>query len=235
MPSKALDGLLRGVGEVDHLLEGDPTPIGGLSPRPDITRAVTRAAVVLLCSHYERYLRSVVEETVAEVNARGVVGDRLSERLRLQHSRMGVEELATLEWTRRANRLGEFIRSEAWLWGGGPQSPLSAKALLSWMRAPVPKNVIRLYDLWGISDIFSNITRAEHTRRNLELNLQALVDKRNNIAHGDFSVEATRGDVERYQGAVSIFCERADRALAKALNRSLGMVVGWYRSVPSRW
>lgn len=183
--------------------------------------------MVLLCSHYERYLRSVIEETVAAINTADVPGTSLTTELRLRHSFVAAERLVEREWTKRQERLAAFIASEAWLWGGSPKADLTAKSLLSWMKAPAPNNVVKLYRLWGIPDIFTRITRFDHTRRTLWLDLQSLVDKRNNIAHGDFAAEATRGDVERYRDTVARFCDRADRALAQKIRVQLGLLLGW--------
>ncbi len=41
-----------------------------------------------------------------------------------------------------------------------------------------------------------------------------LIDKRNNIAHGDSAEQATTSDVQRYAKTVMTFCSRAEVALA---------------------
>jgi hypothetical protein len=51
------------------------------------------------------------------------------------------------------------------------------------------------------------------------MRIDELVTKRNNIAHGDFTVEATYLDVVQYRSAVKTFCERADRRMSSQLAR----------------
>ena len=49
--------------------------------------------------------------------------------------------------------------------------------------------------MWGIEDIFKAITRTPVHRRRLRMRIEELVEKRNNIAPGDLTVEAQYLDV----------------------------------------
>ena len=140
-------------------------------------------------------------------------------RFKLQHSRGPVEKLSQTSWEGRDEALREFFESEGWLWSRLPQGMLDEKRLLEFLKTPVPKRVARLYRMWGVNDIFRRITRAEHTRTRFLWRLKELVEKRNNIAHGDFTIETTRGDVDEYLDVVVEFCRRADGVLAKVLRR----------------
>jgi hypothetical protein len=71
--------------------------------------------------------------------------------------------------------------------------------------------------MWGITDIFSEITRKPTTRGRLWLRISDLVDKRNNIAHGDFTAEATYLDIVQYREAVRTFCARSDGRMAQQI------------------
>ena len=183
--------------------------------------------MVILCSHFERYLRSANEEAVALLNESQVQSQLLPERLRLQHSRMAIDELANTEWTRRSGNLQHFVQMEAWLWGNAEKGPLEHGRIMQWMKTPDPREVIRFYHLWGFNDVFGRITRRSHTRRQFFLKLTELVEKRNNIAHGDFSTEATAGEVREYQRTVAMFCDRVDRHLARKLRVSFGLHCNW--------
>jgi len=219
MGSNALNGVLVGLQEADHLLQANPTPRGGFPQRPEVVRALNRAAVVLIASHLERYLRAVNEELTDGVNASAVLRTDIPETLRLQHSRNIVDELFKTQWNKRAGKLGGFVTSDGWLWGQSPKVDLEAHRLLKWMRTPKPDRIQRLFALWGIGNIFEVITRTSHTRQRMWLKLQELADKRNNIAHGDVSAEATYQDVQSYVGIVRQFCKRCDRAVGRLAGR----------------
>jgi hypothetical protein len=227
MASGSLDAFVRAVDEIADLQRADRTPTGGAPLEPDITRVVGRASVVLLTSHFERYIHAVNEEATGVANAAGVAGWLLPEKLRLIHSSSVVDAMLETDWVNRASKLREFMESEGWLWSKGQSGALDHKRLLTWMKTPTPTNLVRYYRHWEIEDIFSAITRAVHTKTDLRLKLQELVDKRNNIAHGDPNIEATRGDVGGYRDATLRFCERSDRQLAWALARILACPRPW--------
>lgn len=226
--STALQNLEVGVEEVGHLLSADPTPRGGVSPQPAVTRAVIRAAVVLLCSHFERYLRSVTEEVVEILNNSSVDAERLSLEFRLQHTRVGVDKITRFQWEKREESLRNLITSDGWLWTDASElGTLDASRVLTWFKSPDPKRVKRLFKFWGIEDIFGSITRKPQTRAHFHRRLKELVEKRNRIAHGELAVEATRADIKMYEKSVTEFCRRADSALRRALKRNLGVSDVW--------
>lgn len=228
MSSEACQVLEQGLQEALELLQADPTPRGGLSPNPALTRAVTRACVVILCSHFERYLRSATEEAVALLNKSEVQGESLPERFRLQHSRTAIEDLARMQWPNRAKSLEIFVKQDAWLWGKAEKGTLDHRRLLQWMKSPKPNEVKRLFRLWDIDDIFAAITRKSSTRQQFYFRLDGLVNKRNNIAHGDIATETTASEVREYIKTVAVFCDRVDRRLARMLEKSLGIDCDWY-------
>ena len=228
MASDALTGLKLGLDEVTDLIRADPTPRGGMSPDPALTRSVTRACIVILCGHFEQYLRAINEGVTELINLSQIEGDALPERVRLQHSQVAIDELAGMEWTHRADALQQFVHVDAWLWGQTMKGPLDHARIIRWMRTPGPNEVLRLYQLWGIPDVFTAITRSDRWRSDFFLRLDELVRKRNNIAHGDLTVEATIGDIRAYRLTVAAFCDRADRRLARVLRVTLGIECDWY-------
>lgn len=227
MASVALDTFVRARVEVAQLARADPTPSGQLPFDPEITRVVGRASVVLRSSHFERYIYAVNEEAANAVNAASPPGAALPESLRLLHSRSSLEEMVETGWDRRAEKLRAFVQEEGWLWEAQRPGRLDHERLLTWMKAPTPKNLVRYYRYWEIEDIFAAVTRAAHTRTDLRLKLDELVRKRNNIAHGDLTTEATRADIRAYREATLRFCERSDRHLARALMRLFGGATPW--------
>lgn len=226
MPSQALGDFNVGASEVRDILRADPTPPGSIPQDPDITRALTRAALVMLCGHFERYIRGSVEEAIGILNRTEFNRDRLPLLFKLRHSRKSVDRLSQISWERRGEPLGEFFETEGWLWTPSPQGTLDEKKLLEFLGTPVPKKVITLYAMWGVENIFRRITRSKHTRTRFFLRLKELVEKRNNIAHGDFTIETTRDEMDEYLDVVGEFCRRADGVLAKVL-RLWGVRCGW--------
>jgi hypothetical protein len=229
MSSRSLDALTEALEEVRELQEADPTAPGEIPGNPRVSRVVGRASVILLSSHFERYIYSINEEAVEALNDHPVTFSRLPERLRLLHSRPVVEALAGTAWDGqpRVDRLGEFVELDSWLWGGGPFGALQHKRLLVWMRAPTPENLTRYYRFWSIQDIFSAVAESPAQLTELRLRLTDLVDKRNAIAHGDVQADATKADIDLYLDAVISFCSGADGVLSDQLIDLFDLVTPW--------
>jgi RiboL-PSP-HEPN len=227
MASPALTAFRQAISEISDLERADPTPFGGKPTDPAIARALGRARVVLLSSHFERYIYAINEEATQHAAAYIGRADDLPAPLRLLHTQPALDSLLETGWDKRASKLADFMVSDGWLWTSGTSGPLEHQRLLLWMKAPTPKNLVRYYRYWGIENIFESITRASHTRRDLWLRLEELVSKRNNVAHGDATVEATPADLRLYQASALRFCERADRQLAKTLRELVAVAPPW--------
>jgi hypothetical protein len=182
---------------------------------------------VLLSSHFERYVYAVNEEAIGFLNLKRIPGAVLSQDLRLLHSRQPIDELAATAWERRDTKLRDFVSHDAWIWTvSGPGNLVPAR-LLQWMTSPKPKSLRRYYAYWGIPDIFAAVTRTPHTRQRLWLGVEELVEKRNNIAHGDVAAQATQVDIQRYITSVQLFCTRADDRLGKVIGKLAGTATAW--------
>jgi len=227
MPSGALLDLLAGIEEVRDLQLANPTPLRGLPVRSSVVRAINRSSVVLLTSHFERYLRGLNEEAVDAINASPIAGTLLPEALRLQHSRTAVDGMLETQWKNRSIQLQIFAKQDSWLWGNAPKGDLEADRLLRWMRSPSPDRVKKVFGMWGVDDIFSRVTRVPHQRARFWTKLDELVDKRNRIAHGDRTTGATFQEISSYLAVVREFCTRADRIMARAVSQHVGTVAPW--------
>lgn len=226
MPSAAIQSLAVSVEEVEHLLSALESA-GPIGPRLDRARVVGRAGVVLLSSHFERYLYAVNEEAVAFINSTKVPSERVPAPIRLLHCREPIDKLGGTEWTNRTGQLVSFVDEDSWLWSAGRTGSIKPDRLLAWMRSPKPAALIRYFGYWGVTDIFKAVTRTPNTRTRMAFLVSELVDKRNNIAHGDFTAQATKVDVQRYAHTVLTFCGRADKVLARAIKKTFDAGLPW--------
>jgi len=229
MTSSALQGLLSGIAEISALQRANLTPQqGGGFTRPQIVRAIGRSEIVLLSSHLERFLYALNEEAVDCILSNKPVASKLPDEIRLLHAKGVVDELSQTQWKNRAVQLRSYSELEAGLWlDGEAVGYLDAARLMVWMKAPTIESVIRLFRMWGIPDIFAAITRTPVMRGRLRLRIGELVEKRNNIAHGDLTVEATYLDVVQYGSATKTFCTRADRKMARLVSRLAECELPW--------
>ncbi len=229
MVSRALQSLYDGIDEIDALQRANPTPAeGGGLTRPEITRAMGRAEVVLLSSHLEQFIYGLTEDSVAFVVDEAVVAENIPLAVRLQNVRVPLDQLLETQWDNRADQLLAYTDQHAPLWAvGTPVQHLDADRILMWMKSPNPRSLTKAFKMWGIADIFSAITTKAKHRNRLRWRIDELVTKRNNIAHGDFTVEATHLDVGSYRRAVREFCERADKQMSRRLAALAGTERPW--------
>jgi hypothetical protein len=172
-------------------------------------------------------LRAVNEEAVDQVNAVIIRGAQLPVELRLQHSRIAVEAMLETQWKNRVAQLEGFAKQDSWLWGQSPKDDLDADRLLKWMKSPFPDRIERFFAMWGVPGVFSRVTRGANTKKRFWTKLDELVERRNGIAHGDATVQATFQDVASYLSVVHDFCCRADRVMARTVARTAGVALPW--------
>lgn len=222
MPSTAHAELTSGLAEV-RLLRGFVRPQNTvpLNQRREWTAARTannRACVVLLCSHYERFIYALNEAATDHLNAALLTSDQIPEKIRLLQTKKAVEDVALQQWELRSKKLEELAAGHLNLWTPGARvTALQPGATLAWMKSPKVGDVSRFFSYYGLDRIMARLTRTEGTRRDLSRRLQSLVDSRNGIAHGDSTVQPSRSDVTEYLDAVAHFARGADRELSKSL------------------
>src|SRR4051794_13832916 len=112
MASSALVAFQQAVGEIADLERADPTPVGGRPVDPDLTRVVGRATVVLLSSHFERYIYAVNEEAARHLESLVAGGNEIPELMRLLHARPAIESLLETSWENRATLMSEFMTTD---------------------------------------------------------------------------------------------------------------------------
>lgn len=228
MGSSALEGLSAGLEEVKLIQSVGPPPSMDVLRAESIRSSLMRSAIVLLVSHLERFIYALNELALESLGSVGVPAANLQDELRLLHAKPAIDEVAVIQWDRRASKLDELMNQEARLWGGalsaGEYKPERA---LIWMKSPDAKSIKRYFRMWGVDDIFSAITRTPVTRGRLWLRIDEVVNKRHNIAHGDPTVDATAAQLTEYRLAVWHLGDRTDRLLSRRLARTFGVPAPW--------
>jgi hypothetical protein len=230
--SLALQELILGTSEVSALRANGPrSRPQSIAARRNLQAARIahrRACTVLLCSHFERYLYALNEETTEHLNSLSLLSEKLPEYLKLLQTRPVVDSLALQAWDKRSPKLEEFAREFSAMWTpGSPIGNLDHAPFLAWMKSPKVSNLIRYFRQFGLVDIFSQICRSPASEREMKRELQSLVDLRNGIAHGDQSAQPEATEVTEFRRAVDRFASRTDRVFSGHLARTFGGAKPW--------
>jgi hypothetical protein len=199
MPSRALEEMIGPrLAEVQTLLGRRPIVPESHRNRQEQEEAgaVNRAAVVLLCAHFEGYLGDLAEDVVDYLNGNApALSDIPDALLACQVD----DELETIfgmtDRARRVSRTTSLIESFGTMWVGNTLSgsPLKADALVGDLGNPKPRAVQRLFDRIGIEAVLDQVAISSG---NATWRLNELVDGRNDIAHGR-ERSVLDGDVKR--------------------------------------
>lgn len=221
----ALDGFEEGVREVE-LLRAIVIEPDRASAQESIT--MCRAAVVLLVSHFESFLKSIAEEFVDAVGTGNVTSGRLPNGLREAHTIPRLQEiLQSQDSTQRSSllrKLGDV--TSLWNESAKPSSgTLKPRVFARLVTSATPEVIDKLFDRMGAKgrvcegdlDVHHN---GEVETVNINFRLNDIVKCRNDIAHGDSERKPTPEDVARYTRFLDTFAARLQRK-ATALGASV--------------
>lgn len=217
----------EGVTEVRLLLSlssaGDASPTDGQAKE----NAVRRAAVVLLVSHFESFLKSLAEDFIDEISVGGIEARSLPVGIRKLHSIPVLKGIVDSNDESQQLVLLKRVHEVATLWNDAAKpSPKALKAglLKRQVTSARPGVIDEVFAFMGsrtnVCDGDIDVRGADETDLvaiNIRLGLEDVVKCRNDIAHGDSSRKPTLDDLERYMKLLV--------ALADRLQRKAGVLV----------
>ena len=203
----AYDDFISSTAELHHLLS--VRPASPLARRTDestqLENAVHRACLVLLVAHFEGFAKAALSEYVDEVCAVRPPARKLPPEFLELFTRDRIQEIASLPpGVDRVNRTRRLFTAFSDLWDQersiDPQV-ISAKILARQMTSLKPDVLRESFSLIGVEDIIAEATLSlsgAGLSVRVDTKLEEIVNKRNSIAHGDYSVKPTSTDLEEY-------------------------------------
>jgi hypothetical protein len=184
---------------------------------------VRRAAVVLLVSHFEGYLKRLAEGMVDAVNTGDVEARRLPQGLKNIHILPKLEEIVACgDEVQRASLLVKLDKISS-LWkpqSKPPRGTLRVSTVTRIITNADSDCISLLFETFGAEDDVCagdvDVVDGEGVveSHNIRGRLRDLVKCRNDIAHGDADRIPTREDVTRYIAFLTYFAKRLDRKAA---------------------
>lgn len=210
-----LDRFYEGIDEVDLLLslEQDDESASDAA-------AIRRAAVVLLVSHFEGYLKQLCETYTDTVGTGEVFTRSISRGVRELHTLPRLAEILESNDDVQRHALLKKLSNVTCLWTEDARPPagtLDADRLSRVVTNADSECIDTLFTVLGLTsrvcdgdvDLETPDTW-EYPYLNIRLTLRDVVKCRNDVAHGDLSRKPTRGDLLRYMAFLRAFARRLD-------------------------
>lgn len=221
----ARDDFSAGVVEVEVLRAVTARQSAGSASDLAEINAINRAAVLLLVSHFEGYLKSVAEEFVDFLNSCDISARQVPEALRELHTEGRLREILSSNDVKQRQALYSKLDSVVALWVADKKivpGILKAEKLSRLVTNAHSETIDKLYVCMGVrthvcdGDLDVDFGEGEVTPVNIRLALRDIVQCRNDIAHGSPERVPTPEDVERYVAILSGLADRLDRKFHSA-------------------
>lgn len=173
--------------------------------------AIHRASLVMLCSHFEGYVEDRLLEFIDDVKFSKVQCIKIPPQLKVSLCKPGLKKLENKDHNVLIDRIPRFIEQYTVIWDNDKVLAPKDFPVIDdddWkIGNPGSKVLERNFKRIGIDKIWQEIDSKNGT---LKRDLDALVQRRNEIAHGNIDSTATSVDVERYVKSISELIGRLD-------------------------
>ncbi len=180
--------------------------------------AISRGAIVLLCSHLEAYIRELGEKALDSLSENSTPRTNLSSRVYYHISIDLLENFCAMNNPEKAaNKIFEFIEKDISFWSkSGPfPRPVEAKRFNRGFSTPKFNKIKGYFNRFGYTSYKHDLERCLKADFNPTVTMvDHLVDTRNQIAHGDFSISLTPLDINIMIQKILVFCQKTEEVFA---------------------
>ena len=180
--------------------------------------ALSRGAVVLLCSHLEAYVRELGEAALGSMTVRDIPRTKLVSRFYYHISKDILEEFrSTHDPEKTADKVFAFIGRDLEYWSKEGQfpEPVPVELFNRGFASPKFEKIRKYFNRFGYEGYQQDLMAHMQGRFQPTVTMvDHLVDTRNKIAHGDFVVNKTPGEVKEMASLARLFCRETDTVFA---------------------
>lgn len=181
----------------------------------------------MLCSHVEGFLEDLACDVIGAYDAASVPIEQLPIGLRA-HQVIGDGQ----PWS-HTDKLARWKAVKTWLAhplvsdsGSKPGGCMDAELHIKGFANPGSNEVTALFKTLGFDDVWSEIAKIE-TDQIYKNTLDAMVARRNQIAHGKADATVTLGDARDYGTRMDHLASVFDRMAAQHINHQLNVANCW--------
>ena len=175
-------------------------------------RVLNRAIIVMLCSHIEGYLEDIVREFANDLCDKHISMGKVPGALKIAYMKKDIEKL---KQTYTEDSIKELFANYNRLWLEEEtleESELNVDYLIEQFSTPNSKKVEEFFKkAIGYSNVWKRV------RKNVQYDLNAIVQRRCDVAHGDFNAAVGFDDIKRYCKSVQKLAKIFDKRINKYL------------------
>jgi hypothetical protein len=188
-------------------------------------RTLCRAAVVLLSSHLEGYVKDLGELALDRLVAKAVPRSKIAATFFYTLSSEFVKGIKdTEDHEKLADKIFEFLSSDSPLWSRqGPfPNPLDPARFSSSFQSPSVDKIAKFFRRFGYKTYTRDL--GAHLKADYATVINCvgdLINTRNNIAHGNLSASRTPTDVRNTLSTIRAFVDATDSVFASWCAKNL--------------
>ena len=214
--SSAYSRLIRRLDEITLILvlANDLSTRGPASSNSAKVNALCRGGIVLLCSHIEGYVEDLGELAIARIEARQLAKKKMTAAFKYYLSRDIIRDIQGMnDPIKIATRVEDLLVRDGHIWGQQRNftGPLSPDAFCSDFATPRHKRIKRFFNRFGYSKFEEELSHYLHRDYMASKNMvNQVVEQRNGIAHGDFSIVGAPSDLKDMIRFIKLYCRATD-------------------------
>lgn len=182
------------------------------------SNSINRACLVLLCSHFEGYLEDRLIEFLDTLKENIVDCKLIPPIIKVKICKQDLAMLENKDTNVLIERIPIFIEKYWEIWHSDDVMKPDNFPIIDYddwkIGNPGSRKLEQALKGIGIDDMWGKI-KFHAENRILKGDLDALVDRRNNIAHGHLESSATSNDVRRYIDTMTQLINEIDKILSK--------------------
>ena len=226
MRSKSHNSLHKRLQDLAQLYAAHTARAGTSAGRKYGVDALNRAGLVLLSAHLEGFIEDLVKETIDVIIANSVPMKLLPLRLRaVQVEKDLVEPISGDNYVRTNARISKVGPIIAQFWTDiqpSTTSNLSAQPIIKVMNNPGTNLINRMFWYFDIDQVMDRISWKKASNKTVKDNINKLVGKRNEIAHGAIEINVTKSEVKKYEKYVNGVAASLDSHMKQFLKLLIG-------------
>lgn len=217
--SSAYSNLVGRLSEVE-LIIGMASSVSNFKSPPSSlqeTAALCRGGIVLLCSHLEGYVETLGEIGIQSIGTNRLPKTKMVDEFRYYLSRNLIEEIRRQPSPNViASKILEFVDSDLTIWDSSLRfsSPLPVDSFIKSFRSPNHRNIIKFFNRFGFRQFNGELqTHLKSEYQACIAMVDHIVDQRNKIAHGDYTIAGSLGDLKNMHQYLKTYCRTTDKVV----------------------